>query len=153
MQAAAALDRLCRVELLAPAAPAVRRRRRRRRRAAPPVDMTGRWILTTPNAPTCGMNFGDMPGAQEHDRAGGRLPGQLLHQSELDARRRAALIVNDHEDEALAELTFAGGRFEAKSDAGVPVTLSRSSFPKLGSTCPNISFIASPIPAMPIAPR
>src|SRR5450759_1678392 len=30
---------------------------------APTEDMTGRWILSTPNAPSCGMNFAGAPGA------------------------------------------------------------------------------------------
>ena len=51
------------------------------------IDMTGRWILSAPNAPSCGMNFAGAPGAQRrHHRAGGRLPGQILHQPALDAR-------------------------------------------------------------------
>ena len=33
--------------------------------SAPDTGMAGRWILATPNAPTCGMNFNGPPGASE----------------------------------------------------------------------------------------
>jgi hypothetical protein len=58
------------------------------------------------------------------------------------------LTINDHENQPLAQLKFAGGQFQGQSTAGTPVTLSYKRTP-----WPNFSFIASPSPAMPTAPR
>ena len=62
--------------------------------------------------------------ARRHRRPGGRLPGQFLHQPALVVRRKCPYH-QDHDDQPLADLNFANGRFEGRSTAGTPVTLSR----------------------------
>ncbi len=89
------------------------------------VDMTGRWILAAPNAPSCGMNFAGAPGAREGTVAPeGGCPGKFFTSRHwmLDQN---ALTINDHENQPLAHLTLADGAFEGQATAGMPVTLSR----------------------------
>jgi hypothetical protein len=92
---------------------------------APTAEMAGRWILAAPNAPVCGLNFGGTPGAQ-----GGRVvpeggcPGNFFTSRHwrLD---QGMLVIDDEENQPLAQLTFAGGRFEGQAAAGMAVTLTR----------------------------
>jgi len=91
----------------------------------PDTAMAGRWILAAPSAPTCGMNFTSAPSA----RAGnvspeGGCPGNfyLSRRWMLEAD---ALVINDEENNTLARLNSAGGRFEGQSTAGLSVTLAR----------------------------
>lgn len=97
---------------------------------APPVptDMAGRWILSAPDAPSCGMNFAARP-----DNADGRIepeggcPGRLF----MSRRWQLAdgrLVINDRDNAPLAELRFADGSFKGQSVEGAPLTLTRSSF-------------------------
>ena len=96
--------------------------------AAPPaadVVMSGRWILSAPNAPACGMNFAGAPGAREGTVAPeGGCPGRFFTSRHwtLD---RGALTISDHENNPLAQLSFTGGHFEGKSNAGLLVRLAR----------------------------
>ena len=89
------------------------------------TDMTGRWMLSTPNAPPCGMEFGGAPGA----RAGTIMPDGGCPANFFMSRRWAleqdALVINDKENNPLARLNTAGGRFEGRSTAGTPITLAR----------------------------
>jgi hypothetical protein len=92
---------------------------------APAVDMAGRWFLSVPNAPSCGMNFSGAPGAQEGTIAPqGGCPGDFFT-SRHWTLAQDALTINDHQNRPLAQLTFAGGRFQGQAAAGTPVTLSR----------------------------
>ncbi len=92
---------------------------------APAVDMTGRWFLSVPNAPSCGMNFASAPGAHEGTIAPqGGCPGDFFT-SRHWTLAQDALTINDHQNRPLAHLTFAGGRFQGQAAAGMPVTLSR----------------------------
>ncbi len=87
--------------------------------------MAGRWILAAPNAPTCGMNFGGAPGAQRGTIAPeGGCPGNFFTSRHwtLD---QGVLMIDDEENQPLAQLTFAGGRFEGRATAGMAVTLTR----------------------------
>lgn len=93
--------------------------------AAPEVAMTGRWILSAPNAPACGMNFVSRPGANEGTIAPEGGCPERFFTSRHWTLRQTTLTINDHENNPLAELNFAGGHFEGKSTAGMPVTLSR----------------------------
>ena len=91
----------------------------------PNADMTGRWMLASPNAPPCGMEFGGAPGA----RAGtvmpdGGCPGNFF-MSRRWALEQDALVINDKESNPLARLNSAGGSFEGRSTAGMPVSLAR----------------------------
>jgi hypothetical protein len=89
------------------------------------ADMAGRWILAAPNAPTCGLNFGGAPGAQQGSvRPEGGCPGNFFTSRHwrLD---QAMLAIDDDENQPLAQFSFAGGRFEGQTTAGMAVTLSR----------------------------
>jgi len=95
--------------------------------AAPPIDasMTGRWILTAPNSPSCGLEFGGVAGA----RAGavapdGGCPGNF-YMSRRWAMEGSVLTIADDESQPLAQLRPGGTRFEGQSTSGVPVTLTR----------------------------
>ena len=90
------------------------------RRAIPPaapsltVDMTGRWIFAAPNAPSCGMNFAGAPGAHEGTvTPEGGCPGKFFTSDHwmLDQN---TLMINDHENQPLAHLTFADGVSKVK---------------------------------------
>ena len=87
--------------------------------------MTGRWILSAPNAPICGMNFAGAPGARD----GAVSPEGGCAENFFMSRRwtldQGMLAINDENDQPLAKLSNAGGRFEGQSTAGTPVTLTR----------------------------
>jgi hypothetical protein len=96
--------------------------------AAPPspaVTMPGRWMLSAPNAPPCGMNFGGAPGGKEGSIAPeGGCPGNFF-MSRHWTLDQGALTINDHENTPLAQLKLAGTRYEGQSTTGTPVTLAR----------------------------
>jgi hypothetical protein len=91
----------------------------------PKIDMPGRWMLSVPNAPACGMNFEGAPtqkqGAIEPE---GGCPGKFFTSRHWQLAQ-GQLTINDHENEPLAQLKFAGGHFQGQSTAGTPVTLRR----------------------------
>ena len=94
---------------------------------AAPVDSSipGRWILSAPNAPSCGLEFGGASGARSGKVApDGGCPGNL-YQSRRWAMEGDALTISDEEDRPLAQLRSTGTRFEGRSTAGIPVTLAR----------------------------
>jgi len=89
------------------------------------TEMAGRWILSAPHAPSCGMDFTGAPGA----RAGsvspeGGCPGDFF-MSRRWAFEQDKLVINDRGNTPLAQFNFADGRFEGQSTAGTPVTLAR----------------------------
>jgi hypothetical protein len=87
--------------------------------------MAGRWILAAPNAPTCGMNFAGAPGAQSGSIVPeGGCPGNFFT-SRRWTLDQGTLMISDDENQPLASLSFAGGRFEGQATAGMAVTLSR----------------------------
>lgn len=95
--------------------------------APAPVDesMTGRWILSVPNAPSCGLEFGGAAGARAGSvAADGGCPGNF-YMSRRWAMEGSALTITGQESQPLAQLKVVGTRFEGQSGAGVPVTLSR----------------------------
>jgi hypothetical protein len=99
--------------------------------AAPTPDttMAGRWILTAPGAPSCGVNFGGAPGARTGKVSPeGGCPANF-YLSRNWALEQDALVINDDENNPLAQLKFAGARFEGQSTAGTPVTLARQTVP------------------------
>jgi hypothetical protein len=90
--------------------------------------MSGRWILAAPNAPTCGLNFGGAPGAQQGTVvAEGGCPGRFFT-SRRWTINQGRLVINDDENKMLAQLNFADGRFEGQAAAGMAVTLTRQVF-------------------------
>ena len=89
------------------------------------VIMIGRWVLSVPNAPSCGMNFANAPSGQEGmiEPEGG-CPGNFFT-SRHWTLAQGALTIDDQNNQPLAHLAFAGGRFEGQATAGTPVTLTR----------------------------
>jgi len=95
--------------------------------AQTPVDdsMTGRWILSAPNAPSCGLEFGGAAGARAGSVApDGGCPGNF-YMSRRWAIEGGVLTISGQESQPLARLKVVGSRFEGQSSAGTPVTLSR----------------------------
>jgi hypothetical protein len=89
------------------------------------TSMAGRWILAAPGAPICGMNFYGVAGAREGKIAPeGGCPGNF-YLSRRWLLEQDALVINDDENNTLARLPSAGGRFEGSSTAGLSVTLAR----------------------------
>jgi Protease inhibitor Inh len=95
--------------------------------AQTPVDdsMTGRWILSAPNAPSCGLEFGGAAGARAGSVApDGGCPGNF-YTSRRWAIEGGVLTITGQESQPLAQLKVVGSRLEGQSSAGTPVTLSR----------------------------
>jgi hypothetical protein len=91
----------------------------------PPLDLTGRWRLTAGGSGGCYMNFGHMPAAAQGTIAPeGGCPGNFFT-SRKWTFEHGALIIRDHKSEVLAELAFAGGRFEGHQTGGGAVSLAR----------------------------
>jgi len=89
------------------------------------VVMTGRWILTTPNAPSCGMHFAGAPDGKEGAiEPEGGCPGNFFT-SRHWTLAAGALTINDQNNLPLAQLNYADGGFKGKTTAGTPLTLSR----------------------------
>ncbi len=93
--------------------------------AAPTDNMAGRWMLAAPNAPVCGMNFGGPAGAREGKVAPEGGCPEKFFLSRRWTLEQSSLTIIDDENNPLATLTLAGGRFEGPSNAGTPMTLSR----------------------------
>src|ERR1044071_3579226 len=91
---------------------------------APKVDMTGRWLVITSNAPSCGMIFGAGADGGSIKPEGG-CPGDFFT-SRHWALEQNELVIRDHNSEALAQLKFAGGRFEGQSAKGLQVAIART---------------------------
>jgi hypothetical protein len=91
----------------------------------PPIDLTGRWRLTATGSGACFMNFGHAPAAAQGTIAPeGGCPANFFT-SRKWTFEHGALIIRDHKNEALAELSFAGGRFEGHQTGGGALSLSR----------------------------
>ncbi len=91
----------------------------------PPIDLSGRWRLTVAGNGACFMSFGNGPAAAERTIAPeGGCPGNFFT-SRKWSYERGMLIMRDHKGEPLAELSFAGGRFEGHQTGGGAVSLSR----------------------------
>jgi len=89
------------------------------------MGMEGRWILAAPNFPSCGLTFTGPPTATE-----GRVTpdGGCPERFFLARRWRladGALTVVDGDGGSLGAFRAAGARFEGKSGAETPLTLSR----------------------------
>lgn len=91
--------------------------------ALPENGMFGRWILSAPNAPICGLNFAGAPGTRE----GAVSPEGGCAENFFMSRRwtldQGTLVINDKDNQPLAKLHNAGGRYEGQSSAGTTVTL------------------------------
>ena len=93
-------------------------------RPSPTDVIEGRWILSAPNAPSCGLNF-----TAPSTSAGNATPdGGCPERFYLSRRWRLAdgtLTIVDTDDVPLGTFRVNGDRFEGKSSAGTPLTLSR----------------------------
>jgi hypothetical protein len=94
---------------------------------APKVDMTGRWLVITPNAPSCGMIFGAGADSGTIKPEGG-CPGDFFTSRHWEMENNE-LVIRDHNSELLAQLRFVDGQFEGKSAKGLQVTLARTAAP------------------------
>ena len=95
--------------------------------APTPADSSihGRWTLSTPNAPSCGLEFAGAPGARTGKVApDGGCPGGF-YMSRRWAMEGDALTITDGGSQLLAQFKPNGTRFEGQSTAGMPVTLAR----------------------------
>lgn len=95
--------------------------------ASPPAElvMPGRWMLAAPNAPACGMNFTAKPGATEGRVAPEGGCPERFFTSRRWTLQQNTLTISDDDNSQLAQLNFAGERFEGKSSTGTPLTLER----------------------------
>jgi hypothetical protein len=97
--------------------------------SALPAGISGRWIMSAPNAPPCGINFSGALGARDGKVAPeGGCPDKF-YMSRRWALEQDALVINDDENNPLARLTFSGDRFEGRSATGTPVTLAQPVIP------------------------
>jgi hypothetical protein len=97
------------------------------RPAAPPIGMAGRWILAQPGRGQCNMTF---RAAAPTDSEGTIAPEGGCPDKFFTSRKwmfdTNGLSIRDHNNQPLAQLSFAGGvSFDGKAVAGDPVTLSR----------------------------
>jgi len=91
----------------------------------PPVDMAGRWRFTAVGTGACFMNLGNAPAAvQGTVKPEAGCPGNFFT-SRKWTFEHGVLIIRNHKDEPLAQLTFSGGRFEGHETGGAALTLSR----------------------------
>jgi Protease inhibitor Inh len=93
--------------------------------SAPNLGMTGRWMLSAPNAPACGMSFEGAPQEKQGviEPEGG-CPG-TFYKSRRWQFAQDQLTIFDHENKPLGQLKSVGGYFQGESNAGIPVTLKR----------------------------
>jgi hypothetical protein len=94
--------------------------------AAVTADMTGRWILAAPNAPSCGVNMNGAPGAHQGSVVPeGGCPGNFYTSRHWSLNESTLTIVDD-QNQPLASFTRAGSGFEGQATTSMPVTLSRA---------------------------
>jgi hypothetical protein len=90
----------------------------------PPIDLAGRWRLAAASG-ACVMTLAATSGAAEGTIApAGGCPGNFFT-SRKWTFEHDMLIIRDHNSEALAELSFAVGRFQGQATGGGSVTLAR----------------------------
>jgi len=91
----------------------------------PPIDVAGRWRFSAAGGGACFMTFAHNPGAPQGTIAPeGGCPGNFF-MSRKWTFEHGALIIRDHKSDVLAELPFAGGRFEGHQAGGGALTLAR----------------------------
>ncbi len=88
-------------------------------------SMAGRWILTAPRAPSCGIEFGEAIGGREGKVSPEGGCPENFYMGRRWAFDQGKLMIKDEENTPLAQFSFAGARFEGQSTAGTPLTLVR----------------------------
>ncbi len=93
----------------------------------PQSDMTGRWMLSAPNAPPCGMDFQGVPGQPQGTvTPDGGCPGNFyMSRRWTFTQDTLTLTIADEDNQPLGQLALGDGRFTGKSTAGTPLTLQR----------------------------
>src|SRR5215831_15942155 len=90
----------------------------------PPIDLSGRWRLAAAGG-GCLMTLGATAGAAEGTIApAGGCPGNFFTSRKWTFEHEA-LIIRDHKNETLAELSFSAGRFQGQASGGGSITLAR----------------------------
>ena len=94
---------------------------------AAPVNMAGRWLLSSPGRGQCHMTFGAAAASADAAPEGtiapeGGCPGKFFT-SRKWTYEQGSLVMRDHNGKVLAQLSEAGGRFDGKATSGEPVTL------------------------------
>ncbi len=95
----------------------------------PKLDMNGRWLLSAKNGPPCGLAFRSAADGQSGSITpeGGCPEG--LFKSRIWSFETGELVIQNQDNELLAQLRFVDGRFEGKSTTGTPVVLARPVLP------------------------
>jgi hypothetical protein len=91
--------------------------------------MAGRWVLTEPNAPTCGINFNGAAGVQQGALTPEGGCPERFFTSRAWELNQTTLTIKDDAGQPLAQFTFANGQFDGRSTAGTPATLTRQQTP------------------------
>ena len=94
--------------------------------AAPPVNLAGRWLLSSPGRGQCRMTFGAAtPAAVDGTIAPeGGCPGKF-YMSRKWSYDQGGLTMRDHNSQPLGQLSYEGSQFSGKATSGEPVTLLR----------------------------
>ena len=89
------------------------------------LTIPGRWILSTTNAPTCGLEFGGAASGRTGSISpDGGCPGKF-YTSRHWSMDDGAITIADAENQPLAHFRLVGDRYEGQSTSGTPMTLSR----------------------------
>jgi|SRR4051812_25769305 hypothetical protein len=94
--------------------------------APPPVNLAGRWLLSSAGRGQCRMTFGAAgPAAVEGTIAPeGGCPGKF-YMSRKWTSDPNGITMRDHNGQPLAQLSGDGAQFNGKTTGGEPVTLTR----------------------------
>lgn len=95
-------------------------------RALPPVELAGRWMLTSPGAESCALTLGAVSGATEGTVA----PADGCPYTFFTARKwtyeERGLVIRDHTGQTLVALTPAApDRFQGQTTGGNAIALAR----------------------------
>lgn len=89
------------------------------------AGMAGRWFLSAPNAPPCGISLSGAPGAREGRMAPeGGCPGRFFL-SRKWSLAGDTLTLSDDDGQTLGQLKQTGDRFEGEAVTGMKITLAR----------------------------
>ena len=92
---------------------------------AAPESMNGRWVLSAPNAPSCGLSFGGSAGALTGTISPEGGCPERFYLSRRWAIGESGLTIGDDDNNTLATMTFSGSAFSGTSAGGTPVKLAR----------------------------
>ena len=99
------------------------------RPSQPAINLTGRWMLSSPNRGQCHITFTGIGGVKATEGAiapEGGCPGNF-YTSRKWTLEQGNVIIRDHNGEQLAQLTPSGTGwwFEGQATTGEPIMLSR----------------------------